>query len=196
MVEEDNLWLSQKALGDLFATSLDYDPSCQATKLFFQTVQNKLHYAISGNTAPEIIRSRADAEKDNMGLKTWHNAPSGRIHRSDVVVAKNYLEKDELSSLSRLVEMYLDFGEEMASRRIPLTMSDYVRRLDLLLRFNGREVLEDAGKVSKEVAEQFALSEFEKYRIIQERRLVSDYDLFVEGSFSEVPGLEGEKKKD
>ena len=165
---------------DLFATAIDYDSKSDQTLNFFKTVQNKLHYAVSGNTAPEIIYNRADANKDNMGLKTWNNSPNGRIHKSDVVVAKNYLEKDELSSLSRLVEMYLDFGEEMATRNIPLTMNDYIKRLDILLQFNGREVLDNPGKVSREVAEQFALSEFEKFRIIQEKKLVSDYDLYID----------------
>lgn len=179
---------------DLFATAIDYNPNNQLTLDFFKTVQNKLHYAVSGNTAPEIIRNRADSNKENMGLRTWNNAPQGRIHKSDVVVAKNYLEKDELKSLSRLVEMYLDFGEEMASRKIPLTMIDYAKRLDLLLQFNGREVLDNPGKVSREVAEQFALSEFEKYRIIQERKLLSDYDLFIENNeFEDIPKIKEEK---
>lgn len=154
---------------DLFATALDYDPNDNLTLGFFKTVQNKLHYAISGHTAPEIIMNRADSGKENIGLKTWKNAPKGRIYRSDVVVAKNYLEKDELTSLSRLVEMYLDFGEEMASRNIPLTMLDYVKWLDLLLQFNGREVLDNPGKVSREVAAKFPLSEFEKFRLVQKK---------------------------
>lgn len=178
---------------DLFVTAIDYDSKAEQTLMFFKTVQNKLHYAVSGKTAPEIIYNRADSNKENMGLKTWNNAPNGRIHRSDVIVAKNYLEKDELTSLSRLVEMYLDFGEEMASRNIPLTMNDYIKRLDLLLQFNGREVLDNPGKVSREVAEKFALSEFEKYRIIQERQIKSDYDLYIENaSIEEIPNI---KKK-
>ena len=178
---------------DLFATAIDYDSKAEQTLMFFKTVQNKLHYAVSGNTAPDIIYNRADSSKENMGLKTWNNAPKGRIHRSDVVVAKNYLEKDELASLSRLVEMYLDFGEEMASRNIPLTMNDYIKRLDLLLQFNGREILNNPGKVSREVAEKFALSEFEKYRIIQERQITSDYDLYIENApVEEIPDI---KKK-
>lgn len=178
---------------DLFVTAIDYDSKAEQTLMFFKTVKNKLHYAVSGNTASEIIYNRADSNKENMGLKTWNNAPNGRIHRSDVVVAKNYLEKDELTSLSRLVEMYLDFGEEMASRNIPLTMNDYIKRLDLLLQFNGREVLNNPGKVSREVAEKFALSEFEKYRIIQERQITSDYDLYIENaSIEEIPNI---KKK-
>lgn len=179
---------------DLFSTAIDYDAKSNTTDLFFKTVQNKLHYAVSGNTAPEIITGRADATKEHMGLKTWHNAPNGRIHKSDVIVAKNYLEKDELTSLSRIVEMYLDFGEEMASRNIPLTMNDYVKRLDLLLQFNGREVLNNPGKVSREVAEKFALSEFEKYKIIQERNLFSDYDLFIQKqNIEDLPDVKNKK---
>ena len=179
---------------DLFSTAIDYDAKSNTTYLFFKTVQNKLHYAVSGNTAPEIITGRADATKEHMGLKTWHNAPNGRIHKSDVIVAKNYLEKDEFTSLSRIVEMYLDFGEEMASRNIPLTMNDYVKRLDLLLQFNGREVLNNPGKVSREVAEKFALSEFEKYKIIQERNLFSDYDLFIQKqNIEDLPDIKNKK---
>ena len=179
---------------DLFATAIDYDKQDDRTFEFFKTVQNKLHYAVSGNTAPEIIKNRADATKDHMGLKTWNNAPQGRIHRSDVVVAKNYLEKEELTSLSLLVSMFLDFGEDMARRHIPLTMDDYIKRLNILLQLSGREVLDNPGKVSREVAEKFALSEFEKYQIIQEERLVSDYDLFVEHSkIEEIPVVDKKK---
>lgn len=179
---------------DLFATAIDYDKQDDRTFEFFKTVQNKLHYAVSGNTAPEIIKNRADATKDHMGLKTWNNAPQGRIHRSDVVVAKNYLEKEELTSLSLLVSMFLDFGEDMARRHIPLTMDDYIKRLNILLQLSGREVLDNPGKVSREVAEKFALSEFEKYQIIQEERLVSDYDLFIEHSkIEEIPVVDKKK---
>lgn len=179
---------------DLFVTAIDYDNQDDRTLKFFKTVQNKLHYAVSGNTAPEIIKNRADATKDHMGLKTWNNAPQGRIHRSDVVVAKNYLEKEELTSLSLLVSMFLDFGEDMAKRHVPLTMNDYIKRLNILLQLSGREVLDNPGKVSREVAEKFALSEFEKYQIIQEERLVSDYDLFVEHSkIEEIPVVDKKK---
>ncbi len=179
---------------DLFVTAIDYDNQDDRTFEFFKTVQNKLHYAVSGNTAPEIIKNRADATKDHMGLKTWNNAPQGRIHRSDVVVAKNYLEKEELTSLSLLVSMFLDFGEDMARRHIPLTMDDYIKRLNILLQLSGREVLDNPGKVSREIAEKFALSEFEKYQIIQEERLVSDYDLFIEHSkIEEIPVVDKKK---
>lgn len=181
---------------DLFSTAVDYDGSCNKTLEFFKTVQNKLHYAVSGNTAPEIIMNRADSKKENMGLKTWNNGPKGRIHKTDVVIAKNYLEKKELTSLSRLVEMYLDFGEEMAEKHVPLTMDDYIKRLNLLLQFSGRAILNNPGKVSREVATKFALSEFEKYRIIQESRIVSDYDLFIKNANLEVlPDIKKGKKK-
>ena len=179
---------------DLFVTAIDYDNQDNRTFQFFKTVQNKLHYAVSGNTAPEIIKNRANATKDHMGLKSWNNAPQGRIHRSDVVVAKNYLEKEELTSLSLLVSMFLDFGEDMARRHIPLTMDDYIKRLNILLQLSGREVLDNPGKVSREAAEKFALSEFEKYQIIQEERLVSDYDLFIEQSrIEEIPVVDKKK---
>ena len=179
---------------DLFVTAIDYDNQDDRTFEFFKTVQNKLHYAVSGNTTPEIIKNRADATKDHMGLKTWNNAPQGRIHRSDVIVAKNYLKKEELTSLSLLVSMFLDFGEDMARRHIPLTMDDYIKRLNILLQLSGREVLDNPGKVSREVAEKFALSEFEKYQIIQEERLVSDYDLFIEHSKIEEITVVDKKK--
>ncbi len=179
---------------DLFATAIDYDNQDNRAFEFFKTVQNKLHYAVSGNTAPEIIKNRADATKDHMGLKIWNNAPQGRIHRSDVVLAKNYLEKEELTSLSLLVSMFLDFGEDMVRRHVPLTMDDYIKRLNILLQLSGREVLDNPGKVSREVAEKFALSEFEKYQIIQEERLVSDYDLFIEHSkIEEIPVVDKKK---
>lgn len=165
---------------DVFATALDYDKDSEMTYTFFKTVQNKLHYSITGNTAPEIIYNRADASKENMGLKTWERGPKGRIHSSDVIVAKNYLDKEELAVLSRLVSMYLDFAEDMATRNIPLTMKDYIRRLDTLLEMTGRDVLDNPGKVSREVAEKFALSEFEKFKLIQEKYLKNDFDLYLE----------------
>lgn len=173
---------------DVFATALDYDKDSEMTYTFFKTVQNKLHYSVTGNTAPEIIYSRANANKENMGLKTWERGPNGRIHSSDVVVAKNYLDKKELSVLSRLVSMYLDFAEDMALRNIPLTMKDYIRRLDTLLEMTGRDVLDDPGKVSREVAEKFALSEFEKFKLIQEKYIKNDFDLYLESpEYNELP---------
>ena len=176
---------------DIFMTAIDYDKNSDTTLDFFKTVQNKLHYSVSGNTAPEIIRYRADSKKENMGLTTWENAPEGRIHKSDVVIAKNYLNKDEMEALSRLTTMYLDFAEDMASRNIPLTMSDYVKRLDLLLELSGRDILDNLGKVKREVAERFALAEYEKYRLIQESKYISDYDRFLlENKVSELPNTE------
>ena len=173
---------------DIFMTAIDYDKDSDTTLSFFKTVQNKLHYSISGNTASEIIRYRADSKKMNMGLTTWENAPEGRIHKSDVVIAKNYLDKNEMEALSRLTTMYLDFAEDMASRNIPLTMNDYVKRLDLLLELSGRDILDNFGKVKREVAEKFALAEYEKYRLIQESKYISDYDKFLlENKVSELP---------
>ncbi len=173
---------------DIFMTAIDYDKDSETTLNFFKTVQNKLHYSVSGNTAPEIIRYRADSKKDNMGLTTWENAPEGRIHRSDVIVAKNYLDKEEMEALSRLTTMYLDFAEDMANRNIPLTMNDYTKRLDLLLELSGRDILNNLGKVKREVAERFALAEYEKYRLIQENKYISDYDRFIlENRISELP---------
>ena len=173
---------------DIFMTAIDYDKESDTTLDFFKTVQNKLHYSVSGNTAPEIIRYRADSNKENMGLTTWEKAPEGRIHKSDVVIAKNYLNKDEMEALTRLTTMYLDFAEDMASRNIPLTMKDYVKRLDLLLELSGRDILDNLGKVKREVAEKFALAEYEKYRLIQESKYISDYDKFVlENKVTELP---------
>ena len=173
---------------DIFMTAIDYDKESDTTLDFFKTVQNKLHYSVSGNTAPEIIRYRADSKKENMGLTTWEKAPEGRIHKSDVVIAKNYLNKDEMEALTRLTTMYLDFAEDMASRNIPLTMKDYVKRLDLLLELSGRDILDNLGKVKREVAEKFALAEYEKYRLIQESKYISDYDKFVlENKVTELP---------
>lgn len=173
---------------DIFMTAIDYDKNSETTLTFFKTVQNKLHYSVSGNTVPEIIRYRADSKKQNMGLTSWENGPEGRIHKSDVIVAKNYLNKEEIESLSRLTTMYLDFAEDMASRNIPLTMNDYVKRLDLLLELSGRDILNNSGKVKREVAEKFALAEYEKYRLIQENKYISDYDRFLlENRISELP---------
>lgn len=181
---------------DIFSTALDYDKNSETTFAFFKTVQNKLHYSITGNTAAEIIRYRADASKENMGLKTWNRAPQGRIHSTDVVIAKNYLDKDEMNALARLVSMYLDFAEDMANRHIPLTMKDYSRRLDALLELSGRDVLDNPGKVSHEVAEKFALSEFEKFKLIQEKTLVNDFDLYLESpEYKSLPVINGYKER-
>jgi len=161
---------------DIYATSLDYDKDSDTTKAFFAKVQNKLHFAIHGHTAPELIVSRADAAKDHMGLTSWENAPGGKIVKTDVVIAKNYLSRDELASLSRIVNAYLDLAEERAQRNIPMTMEDWSKRLDLFLAFNDRDILQDGGKISAQIAQDHACSEFEKYRIVQDRLFESDFD--------------------
>ena len=164
---------------DIYATSLDYNVSSPITKDFFKTVQNKMHYAVHGNTAAEIIVNRANHKKTNMGLTNWKNSPNGKIIASDVIVAKNYLTKQELKSLERIVTMYLDYAEDQAERHIPMTMEDWKGKLDVFLQFNERDVLDNPGKVSHKVAESFALSEFEKYRIIQDKLFESDFDKFM-----------------
>ena len=164
---------------DIYATSLDYNVSSPITKEFFKTVQNKMHFAVHGNTAAEIIVNRANHKKTNMGLTNWKNSPNGKIIASDVVIAKNYLTKDELKSLERIVTMYLDYAEDQAERHIPMTMEDWKSKLDVFLQFNEREVLDNPGKVSHKVAESFALSEFEKYRIVQDKLFESDFDKFM-----------------
>ena len=164
---------------DIYATSVDYDVTAQATKRFFATVQNKLHWAIHGQTAAEVIVDRADATKDHMGLHTWTDAPHGKIQKFDVVVAKNYLTEPELAQLSRLVNAYLDVAEDMALRKMPMTMQDWETRLNRFLAATDREVLQDAGKVTAEIAKAHAESEFEKYRIVQDRLFESDFDRVV-----------------
>lgn len=164
---------------DIYATSIDYDISAQATKRFFATVQNKLHWAIHGQTAAEVIYSRADADKDHMGLTTWKDAPRGKIQKFDVVVAKNYLTQSEMAQLQRLVSAYLDLAEDMALRQIPMTMQDWEARLNRFIEATDREVLQDAGRVTAEIATAHAESEFEKYRIIQDRLYVSDFDAML-----------------
>lgn len=161
---------------DIYATALDYDSSSLVSKDFFATVQNKMHYAIHGHTAAEMVLERADAGKKYMGLATWKKAPKGKILKSDVSIAKNYLNKEEITSLDRFVTMYLDYAEDQAKRRIPMTMQDWAKKLDAFLQFNEREVLENPGKVSAELAKEFAESEFEKYRIVQDRLFESDFD--------------------
>ena len=165
---------------DIYATASDYDKKAASTCRFFATVQNKLHWAIHQHTAAELIVSRASAEKKHMGLTTWADAPDGKIGESDVIVAKNYLDEKEMRSLDRILTMYLDYAEDMAERKIPMTMEDWEKRLTAFLAFNEREILTNAGKVTAEVAKQFALSEFEKYRITQDRIFKSDFDLFLE----------------
>ena len=164
---------------DIYATSLDYNVASPITKEFFKTVQNKMHFAVHGNTAAEIIVNRANHKKIHMGLTNWKNSPDGKIIASDVIVAKNYLTKDELKSLERIVTMYLDYAEDQAERHIPMTMEDWKGKLDVFLQFNERDVLINPGKVSHKVAESFALSEFEKYRVIQDKLFCSDFDKFM-----------------
>lgn len=165
---------------DLYATALDYDPSAKATKRFFAAVQNKLHYAVHGQTAAEVIVDRADAEKEHMGLTSWDGSPNGKIHKSDVTVAKNYLSQTELDQMARIVSAYLDMAEMQASRHIPMTMEDWEKRLDGFLTLWDRDILKDAGKVSAIMAKTYAETEFEKYRIIQDRLYESDFDRFLQ----------------
>ena len=161
---------------DIYATAIDYDVTAQATKRFFATVQNKLHWAIHGQTAAELVYHRADAEQPNMGLTSWKDAPLGKIQKFDVAVAKNYLAEFEMAQLSRLVNAYLDIAEDMAQRKIPMTMQDWEARLNRFIEATDREVLQDAGKVTAEIAKAHAESEFEKYRIVQDRLFESDFD--------------------
>jgi len=165
---------------DIYATALDYDPASNTTREFFQKVQNKLHWAIHGHTAAELIYQRADAEKDHMGLQTWEAAPQGKIRKSDTIVAKNYLNETELHSLELIVSGYLDFAENQAKRNIPMTMQDWARHLDRILMASEYELLTNAGTISAEVARQHAETEFEKYRIIQDHLFKSDFDRFLE----------------
>jgi hypothetical protein len=164
---------------DIYATALDYDPTATATKRFFAAVQNKLHYAIHGQTAAEVIVDRADHRKDNMGLTHWEGAPHGKIHRYDVAIAKNYLSEFELAQMQRIVSAYLDMAEFQAMRKIPMTMEDWEKRLAGFLKLWDREILQDAGKVSAELAKTHAESEYEKYRIVQDRFFESDFDRMV-----------------
>lgn len=164
---------------DIYATALDYDPTALATKRFFAAVQNKMHFSVHGQTAAEVIYHRADAEKEHMGLTSWDGSPLGKIHKYDVTVAKNYLTEYELAQLERIVTAYLDIAELQAIRHIPMTMQDWEERLNGFLRLMDHEILMDAGKVSAELAKAHAESEFEKYRIVQDRLYESDFDRFM-----------------
>ena len=164
---------------DIYATAMDYHKDSETTQTFFATVQNKLHFAIHGHTAAELIVERADSNKEKMGLTTWKNAPHGKILKPDVSVAKNYLTEKELKSLDRFVTMYLDYAESQAERKIPMTMQDWAGKLNAFLQFNERDILDNPGKVRQEVARAFAESEFEKYRIVQDRLFESDFDRHV-----------------
>jgi hypothetical protein len=174
---------------DIYAMAMDYNISAPTTKQFFASVQNKLHFAIHGHTAAEVIVERANAEKDHMGLTSWKNAPDGKIVKSDVSVAKNYLNKDEIDNLNRIVTMYLDYAELQAKRHLPMTMEDWATKLNAFLQFNEQEILSGSGKVSAEIAKAFAESEFEKYRIKQDRLYKSDFDKLLEEN------MEGEKSQ-
>lgn len=165
---------------DLYATAIDYDKTAKTTKDFFAKVQNKLHWAIHKHTAAELIYERADSTKENMGLTSWEGSPDAKIRKSDVSIAKNYLSKDELHSLELIVSGYLDFAEMQANRNIPMTMEDWAKHLDRILIANEQEILTNAGKISMEVAKEHAETEWEKYRIIQDRIYQSDFDLFLE----------------
>ncbi len=170
--------LFYQKITDIYATSFDYDAKAQTTLDFFAHVQNKLHFAIHRHTAAELIIDRASSQKEHMGLTSWKNAPSGKIIKSDVSVAKNYLTEHELRRLDRVVSMYLDYAEEQAERHIPMSMEDWAKKLDAFLQFNEYELLNNVGRVSAQVAKVFAESEFEKYRIIQDRLFQSDFDKY------------------
>ena len=161
---------------DIYATAIDYDLQSPTTKTFFATVQNKMHFATHGHTAAELIVNRANHQIDFMGLTTWKKAPDGKILKSDVVIAKNYLDEKEIKFLNRIVTMYLDYAENQAERGIPMTMDDWAQKLNAFLKFNDAEILENAGKVTAEIAKSFAESEFEKYRPIQDKLFESDFD--------------------
>lgn len=165
---------------DLYSTSIDYNKEAPTSKEFFAKVQNKLHFAIHGHTAAELIKARANSKMPHMGLNTWEGAPNKKIQKSDVVVAKNYLSKEELQSLGRVVNAFLELAEERAQRKIPMTMEDWAKRLDAFLEFDEREILDDKGRISAKIAKLWARSEFEKYRITQDRLFKSDFDKFLE----------------
>ena len=163
-------------LTDIYATSVDYNKNAPTTRDFFAKVQNKLHYAIHGHTASELVLKRADSNKPHMGLTSWEHSPNGKILKTDVPVAKNYLTTEEMEALGRIVNAYLELAENRAKRKIPMTMGDWATRLDRFLEFDERDVLQDAGKISAKIAKDYAESEFEKYRIIQDRLFESDFD--------------------
>lgn len=173
-------------LTDIYATAIDYNKDAPTTRLFFKKVQNKMHYAVHGHTAAELIVERADAEKENMGLTSWENAPAGKIVKTDVSIAKNYLKGEELEDMGRLVNSVLDMAERMAQRHIPMTMEDWAKRIDIILEAGGDTILKDAGKVTAEYAKEYAESEFEKYRLIQDRLFRSDFDRLCDGDWPET----------
>ncbi|MBE6910366.1 MAG: cell filamentation protein Fic [Ruminococcaceae bacterium] len=170
---------------DIYATAVDYDSDSKLTQDFFATVQNKMHYAVHGNTAAEVIMARADHTKEHMGLTSWKNAPNGKIVKADVSIAKNYLHMDELEELNEIVTMYLDYATRQARRHIPMTMADWAGKLDAFLQFNDAEILHDKGKVTAAIAKAFAESEFEQYRVLQDKTYQSDFDRLI--AESELP---------
>lgn len=174
--------MAYQKITDIYATSVDYSPKLSISSNFFATVQNKLHFAITGNTAAEIIKIRADGNKPNMGLTTWRKAPNGKIYPCDIAVAKNYLTKKELSALNKIVNMYIDYAEFQAARGKTITMREWAEKLDAFLKFNEQEMLEGLGKVSHDVAKALAHKEYEKYRVIQDRNYKSDFDKLVENA--------------
>ena len=176
-------------LTDIYATAIDYNKDAPTTRLFFKKVQNKMHYAVHGHTAAELIVERANANKEHMGLTTWENAPNGKIVKTDVSVAKNYLREKELEEMGRIVNASLDMAESMAKRHIPMTMEDWAKRIDKFINLFESSILQDSGKVPAEYAKEFAESEFEKYRIIQDRLFQSDFDRFEDNS---LPSLDME----
>ncbi|HOI89894.1 MAG TPA: RhuM family protein [Candidatus Rifleibacterium sp.] len=178
---------------DIYSTSVDYNRDAPTTREFFAKVQNKLHFAIHGHTAAELIMKRADSKKPKMGLTAWEKAPDGKIVKTDVVVAKNYLSREELESLGRIVNAYLDLAEERARRKIPMTMEDWAKRLDMFLEFDDREILQNPGKVTAKIAKAHAESEFEKYRIVQDRLFESDFDRHVKKLLQENKNDEDEE---
>ncbi len=177
-------------LTDIYATAIDYNRDAPTTKLFFQKVQNKMHYAVHGHTAAELIVERANAEREHMGLTTWENAPNGKIVKPDVSIAKNYLNELELEDMGRLVNATLDVAERMAKRHIPMTMEDWAKRIDVILQAGGDAILTDGGTVSAAYAKEFAESEFEKYRIVQDRLFCSDFDKLTGDLLLELPESE------
>ena len=173
---------------NIYATAVDYSLDSKTTKDFFATVQNKMHYAVHGSTAAEVIMSRADHTKEHMGLISWKNAPNGKIVKADVSVAKNYLLQDEMQELNEIVTMYLDYATRQARRHIPMTMEDWASKLDAFLQFNDAEILQDKGKVTVAIAKAFAESEFEKYRVIQDKNYQNDFDrLMAETAEAKYP---------
>ena len=171
---------------DIYATAVDYSKDSKVTRDFFATVQNKMHYAIHGNTAAEVITTRANHKKDHMGLTSWRNAPNGKIVKTDVSIAKNYLAKNEAEELNEIVTMYLDYATRQARRHIPMTMADWAEKLDAFLKFNDAEILSGKGKVTAKIAKTFAESEFEKYRVIQDTLYKSDFDKLMEECIKEL----------